>query len=183
MQRRPGWPISSGWARASSRRAFPTRPRTPGRSSSTKRCSRMRRRSRAAATSTASSCRRSSVPPSARPRGGRGRLPCDRGVAGVRAGRRPLRQPVLRRRASAGGRGRARGAPPAHVVPALDEPHRLGRARDREHAVRRAARRGRARRRARVGARLSYSPRNSGLRFSVNASTPSRKSWVCWRRP
>ena len=29
----------------------------------------------------------------------------------------------------------------------------------------------------------AYVPSNSGFRFSTNASTPSRKSCVCWRRP
>ena len=59
----------------------------------------------------------------------------DRGVAAVRAGRRPLRQPVLRRRAAAGGCGRARGPAPADLVPALGEPDRVGGARDRESAA------------------------------------------------
>ena len=60
-------------------------------------------------------------------------------VARVRARGRPLRQPVHRDRAAGRGRGRARGAAAAVVVPALGQPDRLGRARDREHAVRRAA--------------------------------------------
>ena len=75
-------------------------------------------------------------------------------VASVRARGRPLRQSLLRDRAAARGRRRARGAAAAHVVPALDESHGLGRAGHREHAARRPDRRGRARGGARVGARV-----------------------------
>ena len=77
----------------------------------------------------------------------------DREVEAVPAGRRSLRQPLLRDRAARRGRGRARRPPPAHLVPALGEPDRVGRPRDREHAARRADGRGRARGRARLGAR------------------------------
>ena len=113
----------------------------------------------------------------------RGRVSRDRGVAALRARGRPLRQPVLRGRAPAGGRRRARGAAPAHFVPALGEPHGLGRSRDREHAARRAARRGGARRRPRVGTRLITRRGTRASASPLNASTPSRKSCVCWRRP
>ena len=91
------------------------------------------------------------------PGGDRRRLPRDRRVAALRAGGRPLRQPVLRDRAAARGRRRARSPAAADVVPALGEPHGLGRARDREHAADRAARRGRTGRRSRLGAPLAGS--------------------------
>ena len=134
---------------------IPEPARTRGRSSSTRRCNRTRRPFRAAPTNTASSCRRSSARRSGRRRRRSTPRTGDRGVAAVRARGRPLRQSLLRRRAPSGGRRRARGAASAHVVPALDEPHGLGRSRDREHAARRTARRGRARRGARLGTRLA----------------------------
>ncbi len=71
---------------------------------------------------------------------GRGSVRRARDVASLRARGRPLRQPRLRGRAPRRGRGRARGEAAALVVPALGQPDRLGRARDREHAARGAAR-------------------------------------------
>ena len=84
--------------------------------------------------------------------------------------------PCYAHRAPAGGRRRARGPAPAHGVPPLGEPDRLGRPRDREHAARRASRRDRPRRRARLGARLevdsSGSPSRPSRRGTRAAASP-----------
>ena len=140
-----GRPTSSASARASSRRASPSRREhvaaVPARGAAVARgdLPEPRRRVRRGHAQEARGCTARDA------RRDRGRLPRDRGMAALRAGRRSLREPVLRDRATRRGRGRARGPAAAHVVPALGEPDRLGRARDREHAARRAARRGRAR--------------------------------------
>ena len=84
------------------------------------------------------------------------RLRRARGLAHVRARRRPLREPVLRGRPAGRGCGRARREAAAVVVPPLGQPDRLGGSRGREHAVRRTARRDGARRRSRLGASVTY---------------------------
>ena len=111
-----------------------------------------------------------------RPGRGRGGLPRPRALAAVRARRRPVRLAVHRDRPPAGGLRRARGARRLLRLPAAVQPARLGRARDREPAARRARGRGRARGRPR--ARVGLAAFEARLRFSPNASTPSRKSSV-----
>ena len=152
-----GRPSSSGSARGSSRRRSPaptadTWPRLPARGAPLARGDlpeprrRVRRRDAREARGRAARRRRR------RSTAGYRSLA---GVAAARAGGRPLRQPVRRRRLAGGGRGRARRPPAALVVPALGQPHRLGRPRDRQPAARRAARRDGARGRPRAGSAAS----------------------------